>query len=84
MYRRPNLFMISKCNESNEFVLMMSRIFDTTCDENDHDGIPLIEVTLLCKLVLQKFASRKVSVIIRELQRILKQWNLGVRRPVGG
>ncbi|KAI0977653.1 hypothetical protein GJ496_006633 [Pomphorhynchus laevis] len=73
----PNLFMIPKLNESIEFVFMLNRLFDTACDGNDHDGIPLIETSLLCKLVLRKFASRMVSVIRRELQTRLKQWNFG-------
>ncbi|KAI0984225.1 hypothetical protein GJ496_009493 [Pomphorhynchus laevis] len=75
MHWRPNLFMIPKCNESNEFVLMLSRLFDTACDANDHEGIPLIEASLLCKLVLQKFASRKFDTLYEEekvLQTLLR------------
>ncbi|KAI0988747.1 hypothetical protein GJ496_011336 [Pomphorhynchus laevis] len=71
---KSNLITLPKCNESSNFIRVLSTLYNDVCSEIDQDGSYLLKATLLCQLVLQRFDSRKVAVIQKELQRRLAQW----------
>ncbi|KAI0982401.1 hypothetical protein GJ496_010344 [Pomphorhynchus laevis] len=63
-----------KCNGSSNFIRVLSTLYNDACSEIYQDGSYLLKATLLCQLVLQRFDSRKIAVIRKELQMRLAQW----------
>lgn len=56
---RPNLYSLPKCNASNEFILILSRLFDCACKGEDVSGLPLINAFCCVQLFYKSRAPVK-------------------------